>query len=304
MESTNAICKTIFAAGLAISFGLAITVSNQALAQAACVLPPSGLVGWWDADSVSGTTATDIKSGLDGTMLNGVGVVPGEVGNAFSFDGGNVFRHIQLPFDSGDVFTNQFTVDAWAFPTKLYTFANGGAILINDDQITAGPGTRGMFFGVFGGILLPTIPFQVTAFFSNTAGTQFNVLAPTTIGVFHHYAATYDGSQFCLYQDGVQEVCVPASGNVNDNDLKFQIAGRPNFADPARHYGGLIDEVEIFDRALSATEIANIYNAGSAGKCKTLEELPIAALEGLEAIVDANPVERLALTRAARIRQC
>lgn len=274
MKFTNAISKTLFGAGVAISFGLVITSTNQALAQGACVPPPSGLIGWWDADSVSGTTATDIKGGNDGTILGGVAIVPGKVGDAFSFAGGSEVQEINLPFDSGDVFTDQFTVDAWAFPTKLYTFSNGGAILINDDQITLGPGHRGMVFGVFGGLTLPRIPFQLTAGFSNTDGGQFIVEAPTTPNVFHHYAATYDGSQFCLYQDGIQEVCVAASGNVNDNDLNFKIAGRPNFPDPARHYGGLIDEVEIFDRALSAAEIQAIYDAGSAGKCKS----PLAVL--------------------------
>ena len=291
MEPTNRLTKLLLGAGLAILIGLAITDSNQALAQEVCVAPPSGLIGWWDADSVDGTTATDIESGLDGTILGGVAIVPGKVGNAFSFAGGNEFQHIQLPFDSGDVFTDQFTVDAWAFPTKLYTAANGGAILQNDDQITPGPGTRGMFFGVFGGLTLPGFPFQVTAFFSNTAGTQFNVAADTTPNVFHHYAVTYDGSQLCLYQDGMLEECVAASGNVNDNGRNFQIAGLPNFASPARHYGGLIDEVEIYDRALSAAEILAIFNAGSAGKCKsTLSHFQCYRVETAEDEIEFAPI--------------
>lgn len=36
------------------------------------------------------------------------------------------------------------------------------------------------------------------------------------------------------------------------------------------HFKGLIDEVEVFDRALTASEIQDIYNAGSAGKCKVV----------------------------------
>ena len=265
MELTKRLGKTLLGAGLAIALGFAMADGNPAAAQGVCVAPPSGMISWWDADSVSGTTATDIQDGNNGTMQNGVGVVSGKVGNAFSFNG-TTFQHIQLPFDSGDVFTNQFTVDAWAFPTKLYTSANGGNILVNDDQST-GAG-RGMFLALVGGSPASN-PFLIQGTFHNTSGGQFNVMANTTTGAWHHYALTYDGSKLCLYQDGVlASHCVTASGNVNDNNRNFEIAGTPNFVTSARFYGGLIDEVEIFDRALTAAEVLAIYNAGSAGKCK------------------------------------
>jgi hypothetical protein len=51
-----------------------------------CVAPPAAL-SRWSADLVSGTTAFDTVGGHNGTMVGGVGIVPGMVGNAFSFDG-------------------------------------------------------------------------------------------------------------------------------------------------------------------------------------------------------------------------
>ena len=55
-----------------------------------CVLPPDGLVSWWDADAVIGTTASDIWGGNDGTLADGATVSAGKVGQAFNFNTGSV----------------------------------------------------------------------------------------------------------------------------------------------------------------------------------------------------------------------
>lgn len=78
-------------------------------AQGACTPPPSGLVSWWDGDSVSGTTAFDIWDGNDGTLQNGATFAPGMVGEAFSFDGVN--DYVNVP-DNANLDLNEFTVEA------------------------------------------------------------------------------------------------------------------------------------------------------------------------------------------------
>ncbi len=83
-----------------------------------CVPAPSGLVSWWDADSVSGTTAFDIQGGNDGTLQNGATFAPGLVGQAFSFDGVN--DHILV--GTASVNNNQGTVDAWVLHSDTSTF--------------------------------------------------------------------------------------------------------------------------------------------------------------------------------------
>ena len=128
---------------VAAGFVLVFAFSAETVAQS-CVQPPSGLISWWDADSVSGTTAFDIQGGNDGIMVGGVGIVSGQVGNAFSFDGANDF--IQLGFDSG-IFTNAFTIDAWAFPTKVTQFAFLQGIF--DNEVCCDNTTRGLTLSVF-----------------------------------------------------------------------------------------------------------------------------------------------------------
>jgi len=88
MESTRKMSKALLG-GVVFFLLIFILVVSQAAA-GTCVIPPSGLVSWWDGDAVSGTTASDIQDGNDGTLLNGATTAPGFVGNAFSFDGATV----------------------------------------------------------------------------------------------------------------------------------------------------------------------------------------------------------------------
>jgi hypothetical protein len=52
------------------------------------------------------------------------------------------------------------------------------------------------------------------------------------------------------------------------NTADFSTSGRVNSADHNYYFNGQLDEIEIYSRALSASEIQAIYNAGSAGKAK------------------------------------
>src|SRR5438105_4784645 len=80
------------------------------------------------------------------------------------------------------------------------------------------------------------------------------------------------------FQRRSQEVCVsrqsvePQTHWLNHRNAEVCI-GREYTSNP-QPFNGLIDEVEVFDRALSAEEIAALYNAGSAGKCRTCTSAP------------------------------
>ena len=84
MKKTRRKSKVLLGVGLILLFTF-IPISS--LVAQRCVQPPEGLVSWWDADAVSGTTASDIQDGNDGTLMNGATTAPGKVGDAFSFDG-------------------------------------------------------------------------------------------------------------------------------------------------------------------------------------------------------------------------
>jgi len=95
--------------------------------------------------------------------------------------------------------------------------------------------------------------------------------------MWHHLAGTYDGSFVRLYIDGALAASTIQSGAISamlpSNFLSIGSelgrSGESNCPTCAntRYYGGLIDEVTVYNRGLSGSEIAAIYNAGSAGKC-------------------------------------
>ena len=86
------------------------------------------------------------------------------------------------------------------------------------------------------------------------------------MGNWYHVALTLDGTTARLYVNGVLE----ATGATDSNyipDSNFRIGGVSCCNGDA--FAGLVDEVEVFTRALTQAEIQSIFEAGSAGKCKT-----------------------------------
>jgi hypothetical protein len=109
----------------------------------------------------------------------------------------------------------------------------------------------------------------ITELDQDGAGTNYNQIVSTISvndGVWHHIAFVRQGTTATLYIDGMVQGSVSTGGvtNVaNATDLLFgdDPCGRQT-------YLGELDEIEYFNRALSASEIEDIFLAGSAGKCK------------------------------------
>jgi hypothetical protein len=101
------------------------------------------------------------------------------------------------------------------------------------------------------------------------------VLSPDAgIGIwdthFHHIAGTYDGSKVRLYVDGVQV----GNGTNATGPIKYGTTSENGdlyigrvFSGAGGNFNGAIDELSLYNRALSQGEIQSIFNAGSLGKC-------------------------------------
>jgi Tol biopolymer transport system component len=81
------------------------------------------------------------------------------------------------------------------------------------------------------------------------------------VGVFEHVAGTYDGAYMRLYLNGVQVGSLPITGTV---DPGYGVI----FSSGDETLDGVLDEVQVFDRALTGSEIRTIFEAGAAGQCK------------------------------------
>ena len=83
-----------------------------------------------------------------------------------------------------------------------------------------------------------------------------------------HLACTYDRVTIRVYVNGEEVATGSLSESIITSSVPLSIGGKEYGSTIKRYFDGLIDEVEIFNRALTAAEIKSIYDAGSAGKVK------------------------------------
>lgn len=232
-----------------VAFLLALVVSPAQAQSLQCVSPPSGLVGWWPGAG----SAKDLTGTNHGTLSGGASFATGKVGQAFSFDGIN--GTVVVPDSSSLRLTNQVTIETWI---NLRTVATDFAIA---SKISSGTGLNGYELGIGGNNTL-------FAQFNSPGGfwPQFAIsyASPIVTGVWYHVAWTYDQSAMKLYLNGLPVATnIIGAHAISTSSSDFRISGADNHV----YFNGLIDELAVYNRALSAGEIATIYAAGSAGKC-------------------------------------
>jgi hypothetical protein len=94
------------------------------------------------------------------------------------------------------------------------------------------------------------------------------VLSNGSNGKWHQAVATWNGSTISLYVDGVSDAtAVSFSGSLRTNQTNSLTIGADDAAigagsTPLNYFNGTIDDVRIYNRALSATEVANLYHLG------------------------------------------
>ncbi|MGO4884286.1 MAG: choice-of-anchor D domain-containing protein [Bryobacteraceae bacterium] len=248
-----------------------------------CTPAPPGLVSWWTGD----TNENDIVGGNNPLAVQAVTLVPGEVENGFTFgkDG-----YIQIP-DAANLANQTFTWLAWAMP--------------------AGPGPNNDFYGsVIVEKNIDDVDESVSLTWSALSGEflftfgndQSETIASTDTfqaGSFYFVAATYDGSTFRLFVNGLPEGSFSESKTVSYNSSDWEIgssiyisAGYP------RTWNGIIDEVQAYNVALSQSEIQAIYNAGAAGVCKGLTFSPASLRFPRQTIGATSPAKTVTATNA------
>jgi hypothetical protein len=235
-------------AGSLTSSSATLTVSTPPPCQA----PPLGLVGWWKAEG----NALDSIGGNNGTLENNTGFGTGVVGQAFVFNGAN--QWVEIPDAPALNPSTNLTLEAWVnvtgYPnTDLATIVTKFStwdMSRNQYQLeTHYDGVRLNFRAL---VLLPS----GYGYVDGSTTIQF--------GTWYHVAMTYDGSFVKLYVNSALDGSVAASGTIAPTTEPLRIGG-PS-AGPW-WFKGSVDEVSLYNRALSSGEIQAIYNAGARGKC-------------------------------------
>lgn len=206
-----------------------------------------GLVGYWNFDEGFGTTAGD-SSGHDntGTLYNGPVWVDGKVGKALSFDGAD--DYVQTPQSNSLDVTGQVTVEAWIFP-RAYVDDTGC-----DSHIISRCDYSGGHLYVLGTFSNGKVSFSV-----NPYPDAHPSAVTLPLNAWAHLAMTYDGSYVRLYINGEFDSSYSQSGPIYTTSNWLAIGCKPTGpwggAGTYAYFNGMIDEVRIYNRALSQQEI-------------------------------------------------
>ena len=246
--------KTILAAIIGV-----IALVLPANGQGTCIAPPSGLVSWWRGEGNS----SDAAGSNHGTAQGGVGFAAGKAGQAFLL--GVTNNGVRIPASTTlNVGTGVgMTVECWV---KLNTVTGSNPLIEWND----GDGASGGLWGTH----LFVGPFGAGSLYANIVGpgeTWHQINSPAGVvksNVFHHVALTYDKASGVarIFCDGavVAQENIGSFTPLTDTDLYL---GKRPAGDSVVNSIGLMDEVSLYNRALTTNEIAAIYQADSAGKC-------------------------------------
>lgn len=226
------------------------TFGSEGLAATPGTVAP-GVVSWWPADA----NVDDIIDGNPGTLIGAASFAAGQVDAAFSVNG-NAGSFVEVPDAPNLNFgaTSPLTVDLWAYRTStaptqhILGKRNDCGFSGFDINYQMGFDEDGLFFGAHQG--------------SVSTGVDL------ALATWTHLAGTFDGSTFRFYIDG--QLAGTGTGTLGNT---FAVPLRIGTSGTCHEFGqgfeGLVDEVEIYSRALSASEIQAIFQAGAAGKKPT-----------------------------------
>jgi len=235
-----------------------------ASAAQSCMQAPDGVVAWWSFDETSGNTAAERIARRDGSLANGPTHAAGKVLGSLSFDGSN--DYVAVADDDLWAFGKRdFTIELWA----KFTWGGGGSVghpgdvFIGNDE---GPGSRAKWFFALGGGVLN---FHING---PGIGARFFPRVPfrPSPGQWYHLAVRRTADTYAIFVDGVLKGSAVDKSTIPNPRAALTIGQ----AEGLGFMHGQLDEVTIYDRALSDAELLAISNAGSAGKCKTMRVFP------------------------------
>ncbi|WP_422923925.1 DUF4082 domain-containing protein [Singulisphaera sp. PoT] len=199
----------------------------------------SGLVAAYDFDEGSGTTVTDLSgNGNQGTASNTTWA-PGLFGQALSFNGSNSW--VTVADSSSLDLTAGMTLEAWVKPASN---PSGSTTILAKER------SGGLVYslsGASGSNLPPQAYTGTSAGDQNASGSS-----SLPLNTWSFLTASYDGTNLQIYVNGVLVNTLAGSGPITTSTGALRIGGDSQWGD---YFSGLIDQVRIYDRALSPAEI-------------------------------------------------
>ncbi|MBT3666306.1 MAG: hypothetical protein HN548_02415 [Opitutae bacterium] len=201
--------------------------------------PINGLVAWWKFDEGSGTVAYDSSgNGHDLNLTNGPTWTTGEIGGALSFDGVDDFVQTSVASNSLPI-----SISTWIYTHDI----SGSHSIVDSDE--AGQYGHSLIIGYS-----PKNGNYQIGFHDGFVDTSH----PASLNQWTHAVVLFD-SKISFFADGIKNFeQIYQKGNLNGTNFRI---GRHS-SNYSNFYAGLIDDVRIYDRALSAAEVQALYNMG------------------------------------------
>jgi len=204
----------------------------------------------------SGNTITDISgNGNNGTLLSGPIFIKDNRG-ALEFDNTKT-QYLNFSNSSSLQFLNRspYTLEAWVYPTRNPGASNWTGIF--DRESNPGVGRDGYNIYFLGSSGTQTY-FTTERFVAGSAAVSSITLDQSvSVNNWSHLVATYDGTSLSLYRNGsITGTPSTSTGNITNTSKALTIAIRGG-----QPFGGRISNAKIYNRALTASEIQQNYNA-------------------------------------------
>ena len=216
-----------------------------------CAPLPSGLMAWWRGDN----NAQDETGVNNGTLIGNMSFGEGKVGRGFLGNPGNTGGLVQVPDSPSLALHRSLTLEGW-----LKVDSYGGTVI---ERRTSD------FRWSYQLSILSSGELDFTIWDNNNSGISGNS-DPLPLGQFVHFAASLD--------DNTSQAKIYINGSLV---RQFTITQRPNVISDAMinigNINGITDELSVYDRALSSSEIQDIYNSGvgnMVGKCPAASVRP------------------------------
>ena len=216
-----------------------------------------GLLLYCPLDETNGQVLDQSGFGHSGTNHGAVPARIGVFGQCYWFDGTNDY----IDFGSAEDLnlTNHFSIFAWV---RLDEDTDEEGTVVGRDVNSARQyslGTRGHPYG-YG-----TTPYYE---FQGAGGATVLFRGPgdftqsLTLGEWHHLGITFDGTNYQAYLDGQVLATKSAEALPDAADTHLYLGGR-QYVGSFNGHRGYIDEVRIYDRALSPAEVQTLYSMTS-----------------------------------------
>lgn len=209
------------------------------VAEAAPAPAPQGPVAAYGFNDGAGPTVADATgNGNGGTISGAAWTTAGRFGSALSFDGINDW--VTVPDANSLDFSTAMTLEAWVYPTSVSNWR----------QAVLKERTGGLVYALYANMSASKPSAHIWL------GSDRSVLgsAKLLVSTWTHLAVTYDDTALKLYVNGAQVGSTVLTGAMAPGTGPLRFGGNSDWG--SEFFKGRLDEIRVYDRALSPAEIA------------------------------------------------